>query len=296
MSDTEFSQADYKDRCVSFANSALLDLAATNGKQYESISFVQNNIENLTECAKDEIYAHTKDDIIFESDNSAVSYYFECDGTATVYIDNYVNDVWTNISSFNINSDNVFKEYRGFITGIDPAAQSIRLRFSGVYMYNVKNVAMYSVKRSDLLSDIPQYGRMCKYNIAAMTNGADGSKFIAFSDTNILKHNGHYVSESDYVIIDEHTIAVPHDAIGEFTVYYISYPSQISDNISASEVIDIDPEYAALIPLFIASNIYADDNIALASTCYNKYVSLKSQLYNVPHNTTEWKRFYNYGR
>ena len=328
LSDAEFARPDYKANCVTFANNALLDLASTNAKQYKSISFVQNKIENLTLCVKDQIYTHIKEDIIFESNNSAVSYYFECDGTATVYIDKKtktetevsdagvdtdmikyeirtVNNVkkiykieytWVNISQIPTYSNNSFRYYRGFIGALESNVVKVRIRFSGSYSYNVKNVAVYNVKRSDLVSDIPQYGTMCEYDISAMTNSSDSANFIAFTETNVVKHNGNYIPESDYVIVNEHTIAVPHDAEGEFTVYYMAYPAQISDSIAVSEVVDIDPQFAALIPLYIASNIYADDDISLASTCYNKYVSLKSQLYNTPHNTSEWKQFYNYGR
>lgn len=290
LSDEEFEQNDYAGKCVAFANNALLDLASTNGREYGTLSFVQTPCENMIDIKEDEIYRHENEDIVFDCGERAKAFYFECDGEAEVFIDGESG----NIISLSVSSDRAFKSYRGFIK--NTSDKNVKIRFSGPYAYNVRNVAAYDSIRSDVLSDIPQFGKYTVYDIEKMTNGGNGTRFLAFSDANIVKHNGAFLSQSEYALIDNHTLALPRKAEGEFTVYYIRYPAQLPEDIPPSETIDIHPQFATLIPLFVASFLYADETPSVASDCYNKYISMKTQLFSEQVSEPQWSYAYRYER
>lgn len=58
---------------------------------------------------------------------------------------------------------------------------------------------------------------------------------------------------------------------GSWLIYYNAYPEQITELTGEEEELAIDPEVAALIPLYIASQIYKHDDIALATMWRNEF-------------------------
>lgn len=58
---------------------------------------------------------------------------------------------------------------------------------------------------------------------------------------------------------------------GGWLLYYNAYPEQITDQTGDETELPIDPEVAALIPLYIASQIYKHDDVALAAIWRNEF-------------------------
>ncbi|MEG0178461.1 MAG: hypothetical protein RR573_02905 [Oscillospiraceae bacterium] len=58
---------------------------------------------------------------------------------------------------------------------------------------------------------------------------------------------------------------------GNYIMYYKAKPKLIQDNTAPDEVIDITEEAAVLLPLYIASELYKDDDAGLAAGYRNEF-------------------------
>lgn len=58
---------------------------------------------------------------------------------------------------------------------------------------------------------------------------------------------------------------------GIWTIYYHVYPNWIDEYTNDDEVISLPPEAARLIPLYVASQLYKDDDLAIATQYRNEF-------------------------
>lgn len=58
---------------------------------------------------------------------------------------------------------------------------------------------------------------------------------------------------------------------GNYTVYYKAYPTQITDSTLDTYVLPMPNEVVVLIPLYMASQLYKDDDNAIATTLRNEF-------------------------
>ena len=58
---------------------------------------------------------------------------------------------------------------------------------------------------------------------------------------------------------------------GVWTLYYQVYPNWIDQNTKDEEVIALPPEAVRLIPLYVASQLYKDDDLAIATQYRNEF-------------------------
>lgn len=63
----------------------------------------------------------------------------------------------------------------------------------------------------------------------------------------------------------------PENATGEFEYWYDSMPAEITQETSDDTVISIAPEAAVLIPLYMASELYKDDDLSTATYYRNEF-------------------------
>lgn len=88
---------------------------------------------------------HEHDDTSIEHEVSGAvkSYYFEVNGPATVYIEDYTTS-WNTLATVTVPvTVSNYTAYSGSVTGTANATKS-RIRFSGSYYYNYTNFALYS--------------------------------------------------------------------------------------------------------------------------------------------------------
>lgn len=199
------------------------------------------------------------EDLTFQAVN-VKSYYFEVDGNGVVYIEQHNDSTegWDIINTITLSSSKAFKAYRGFIkSGGEFVSGTIRLRFSGEFIYSVKNVAMYSNLYSNEVSDIPAYEPYTRYDIKTLVND-----FMALCCPPILEDKYNKVLNQEYEIEGNSIILLPYDNKGVYKVMYERRPMQIKDNGNASNdetIIDIDDELGSLLPILIASYVWIDD-------------------------------------
>lgn len=63
-----------------------------------------------------------------------------------------------------------------------------------------------------------------------------------------------------------------------FTIYYESYHDLMRDSTTSGTVIDLDKESVILIPLYIAAELYKDDDIQQATIWMNEFESALSEI------------------
>lgn len=80
-----------------------------------------------------------------------------------------------------------------------------------------------------------------------------------------------YVRTSDYFQEGNTVLVLDRDTPGNFKIYYKAYPQNITLDTTDDTVLSIDPEVAALMPLYMASQLYKDDDNSIATSYRNEF-------------------------
>ena len=199
-------------------------------------------------------------DLYFEA-IGAKSYYFEtCGGEGKFIIEKYTEEGWKELSDDSIESSKIFKCCKGFVFEDGDFLNEndrVRLRFTGDYLYSVRNVAMYKEFYSKSEEDIPEYKSYVGYDISTLVDD-----FLAL-DTSPVKINGD-TSEinRNYDIENDRIVLLPYDESGLYKVIYRKKPQEITGEMLSKgdkHSVDLDEELCSLLPILVASYIWIDD-------------------------------------
>lgn len=102
-----------------------------------------------------------------------------------------------------------------------------------------------------------------KYNLKEIINNY--KRLYEISCSSDIKPIYHFEGDS-ILVIDRFSD-------GDITIYYEAYPKVITEETESSEKIDVDFNYACLIPLYIAGELYKDDDISLATMYMNEFIT-----------------------
>lgn len=80
-----------------------------------------------------------------------------------------------------------------------------------------------------------------------------------------------YDVAEDWSLEGDDVLVIPGNVEGEYTVWYRAYPQTITAQTPDDEAIDMTPDAAALIPLYIAAELYKEDELAMATVLRNEY-------------------------
>lgn len=237
-----------------------LALLATAGKFItKSVKISQLDIKNLvSESIANNIHEFS-DTYSYQTDEGQ-SYYFECYGTGTCDI--YVDDVGIET----ITLDNTgYEAYRGLITNEDK--KPVKLVFTTSYPMGLKNVAIYAQKFIDADSVVP-FTQKIKYDMTSLA-----PDFYMIDPQGIYYEGAYqtYLQTSDFYQEGTKTLVLDRDMIGSFTVYYRAYPEQITSETEDAYELPIDTEVYTLLPLYMASQLYKDDDNGIATAYRNEF-------------------------
>ena len=101
-------------------------------------------------------------------------------------------------------------------------------------------------------------------------------RFYKLSEPIYSKKDGKYSLHKEYSMLDENTILLPGGA--EYLINCKVYPAPITSDTLDSFVIELHPDEAAIIPLYIASQLYKDDDIDQAVQMLNEYQTRLGEL------------------
>lgn len=87
----------------------------------------------------------------------------------------------------------------------------------------------------------------------------------------MLDSHGIYGDAEEYRVVGDDVLVLPGDVAGVYTVIYKAYPTPVSLETLDDEVLDVNEECAALVPIYMAAELYKDDDLSLATVLRNEY-------------------------
>lgn len=73
-------------------------------------------------------------------------------------------------------------------------------------------------------------------------------------------------------------LLLPKDAEGTFRIWYNAYPPKVTKDTPGDFVIDLHPEEASMIALYMAGQLYKDDDISIAQIYMNEFTAWLEEL------------------
>lgn len=237
-----------------------LALLATAGKFItKEAKITQMDIPNLIPDETANNIHEFSDTYSYQADEGQ-SYYFECSGLGTcdIEVDGTIIDTITL-------DDKNYKVYKGLFSNINK--KPVKFTFTTSYPMAIKNVAIYRETFADA-DDVVPFTDKVKYD---MTKIADD--FFMIDPQGIYFEGAYqkYLQTSDFYQEGTKTLVLDRDMIGSFTIYYRAYPQQITDSMLDTDELPLDPEVYALLPLYMASQLYKDDDNGIATAYRNEF-------------------------
>ena len=237
-----------------------LALLATAGKFVtKSVKIAQKNIPNLISDAESNAIHEFTDSYSFSADEGQ-SYYFECAGTGTCTI--YVDD--TQVESIDIDNSG-YEVVKGLISNAEK--KPVKIAISTSYPMGIKNTAIYSQSFPDADHVVP-FTKKVKYDMTVLA-----PDFYMIDPQGIYFEGAYqtYLQTTDFYQEGTKTLVLDRDMIGNFSIYYRAYPEQITSETEDDYELPIDPEVYALLPLYMASQLYKDDDNGIATAYRNEF-------------------------
>ena len=191
----------------------------------------------------------------------AKSYYFRATKgvTATIYVNGVLQDTVTC-------EDENYSPYKGLID--NPSKEEVRIDFYSLYPAHIMNVALYSATYPSA-EDVQPNEEVIRYNLKELIPDF----YQIYAGKVYVEKDGQprYLAASEYYTEANDTIVFRSDRPGLYTVYYKKYAQEITKTTPDDYVLPLDPEVAVTIPLYIASQLYKDDDNGLATSYRNEW-------------------------
>ncbi len=89
-----------------------------------------------------------------------------------------------------------------------------------------------------------------------------------------------FYSVTDFNMEGEDILLLPRSAGGTFTAYYFAYPPEITQSTNDNYELPLLPEVAVLVPLYIGSQLYKEDDVSIAAQLRNEFEVGREELKN----------------
>lgn len=122
------------------------------------------------------------------------------------------------------------------------------------------------IKSVDLIPESGSVlGSFRKHDMKELANdffALDGE--VYYTEGNTHKRTSNYYTENNAILVNK-------DAKGIFTVYYRAYPEPITNETVDNYVLPYEPDVCSVLPLYIASQIYKEDDNGIATSLRNEF-------------------------
>ena len=177
-------------------------------------------------------------------------------GTVSIYVNGEVQ------KSIRIDN-NEFTVYKGTIENTD---SEVELIFDTEYSLVIKNVALYRDRFRDD-SRVPEFEEYVNYDLKELAQD-----FYQLDNNEIMyRDNGYYNRCTDFYIEGKDVLVLPRDKKGTYDIYYRAYPIEITAATEDDYVLPLAPEIIPLLPLYMASQLYKDDDNGIATSYRNEF-------------------------
>ncbi len=172
------------------------------------------------------------------------------------------------VIDFDVNSIGKFTTYKGNVPFNNEDDVTVKIVIEATTPVNVSNMCFYGCAfESD--EDVPQYEKYIKIK---MSDVVDDFYQLAPAELYSLGVSGDdYIVANQYFQEADKTLVIQRDKPGIYLIHYRAYPQQITLSTPDETELSLDPEVAALIPLYMASQIYKDDDNAIATVYRNEF-------------------------
>lgn len=183
------------------------------------------------------------------------------------------------------------KEYASIKRILDnPDNDVVTIVVEALFPTNVKNIALYAEKfevtydenENPVYDNVPDYERFIKYHMNKLLEDFYQLYEIYYEGPD----KPYYLQVSSYYQEADKTLVLQRSEPGTYTVYYKAYPSQITLDTPDDYELSLDPEVATLLPMYMASQLYKDDDNSISTVYRNEWeVAFErlSQNSNAPH-------------
>lgn len=183
------------------------------------------------------------------------------------------------------------KEYASIKRILDnPDNDVVTIVVEAAFPTDVKNIALYAEKfevtydeaENPVYDNVPDYERFIKYHMDKLLEDFYQLYEIYYEGPD----KPYYLQVSSYYQEADKTLVLQRSEPGTYTVYYKAYPSHITLDTPDDYELALDPEVATLLPMYMASQLYKDDDNSISTVYRNEWeVAFErlSQNSNAPH-------------
>jgi hypothetical protein len=266
---SDSSTKDYIDAMPNTANEVLQMIATAGKYKSKSYSIAHYPIDNILSNDPGKII-RVLDGTYSVTADGAKSYYFRINGTGTAKI-----TVGTTDTEIAFSNSIGYTEYKGLIS--NASSLPVTVTFTSDYPFSIRNFALYKYTFPSA-DNVPEFADYVRYK---MTDLVDD--FFQLDPTQIyFEGEGEptYLKAIDYWQEGTKTLVLPRDKKGNYTIYYKAYLAKITPDTTDETVLDIDPEVAVVMPIYMASQLYKDDDNGIATSYRNEFEVAYERLSN----------------
>lgn len=249
-----------------------LQLLSTAGKFIiKEYQYVNYPYDNLLGADTFKTYQVVNDSISFAI-NGAKSYYFKIYGmpiSCKLFVGEHeVKDFYPEDNEID---PRVFTTFKGNIEYPELEEEedsTVSIVISANSPVSITNMCFYGVEfLTD--ADVPQYEKYINIKMDDVV-----SDFYQLAPAELYDLG---LSGNDYIVADKYfqeadkTLVIPRSEKGIFRIHYRAYPQQITLETPDDTELALDPEVAALVPTYMASVLYKDDDLSVSTIYRNEF-------------------------
>ena len=255
------STNDYIAAMPGACNEALNMLATAGRFIIKSIQIAHNPVKNLISNGK-RIMSSEGGTLSIEA-SGAKSLYVEVLGNVTMTI--YVNSF--SISSEVISSKANYSPIKRLVPNTE--ASTVKVVFASDYPFAIKNFALYGAT-FETQDDVQSFAEVIKYDLSQLAD----SFYMLAEDPIVFEGSesiSRYMQTSDFFEEGGKILVLDRDKPGNFTIYYRAYPPKITSSTPDDYELELAPEVDALVPSYMASQLFKEDDNAIATVLRNEF-------------------------
>ena len=253
------STRDYLAAMPYAANEGILMLSTAGKFLVKDFSLAVSPIRNLlSNNNASSIHSVESGDMVYEAEN-VKSYYFEVTGKCDVKV--ILDDIA--VKTYAIADVHKYESIKDIVENNE--GHKVTISFSSEYPYAVKNIAMYEAKY-DSADEVPMFAEKLRYKATDIAEDFYSVNSIYFEG-----ENPRYIKTDEVYQEGDKTLIFDSDVPGNYIVYYNALPVSITAGTEDDYELPLDREVAALLPLYMASQLYKDDDVAIATQYRNEF-------------------------
>ena len=147
---------------------------------------------------------------------------------------------------------------RDYIAGMPYAANECLQMICTSKKYIIKSVDIHP-------EDGIEVGSFRRFNMKDIAS--DFFEFhgeVYYTKENVHQRTDKYYAENDSILVDKYEDGI-------FTVYYRAYPEEITINTEDDYELPVTPDVASILPLYMASQLYKEDDNGIATSLRNEF-------------------------